>query len=62
MNEKNEKLAYDKATHKKVVWFCDKNECQSLNLRIIPIKQIINDDICTHCLRNIHEPLTFNKK
>lgn len=43
---------------KRVLWMCDKVDCNSGNIREIPVDSVINDDICDYCRKYIHEPLS----
>jgi len=39
-------------------WQCDKDDCEQMNRRWVPMGTIINFDKCDSCEREIHEPLT----
>ena len=50
------KREHNKRTSRTVSWECDKEDCLTINERIVPKNTVLNDDVCDYCHMSIHEP------
>lgn len=55
--KKSDNSGSEKKKTKTVSWSCVLG-CNAVNIRVISFDGIINDDICDHCRKVYHEPVT----